>query len=126
MSAPIKLSVAAPAFNEAEGIEAVVTEWHSFLSGCDDVAEFEIVDAKIFQEFSAGNTKGVTDAGGRFVSRRGTTYSMAGEPPKTIALVAWDSFEQAEAYYKSETWKNLAAVRDKGAKFRAYLVEGTK
>lgn len=90
------------------------------------VAEFEIVDAKIFQEFSAGNTKGVTDAGGRFVSRRGTTYSMAGEPPKTIALVAWDSFEQAEAYYKSDTWKNLAAARDKGAKFRAYLVEGTK
>ena len=43
MSAPIKLSVAAPAFNEAEGIEAVVTEWQSFLSGCDDVAEFEIV-----------------------------------------------------------------------------------
>lgn len=43
MSEPIKLSVAAPAFNEAEGIEAVVTEWHGFLSGCDDVAEFEIV-----------------------------------------------------------------------------------
>jgi len=43
MSAPIRLSVAAPAFNEAEGIEAVVTEWHSFLSGCDDVSEFEIV-----------------------------------------------------------------------------------
>lgn len=43
MSEPIKLSVAAPAFNEAEGIEAVVTEWHSFLSGCDDVSEFEIV-----------------------------------------------------------------------------------
>ncbi|MCX7280874.1 MAG: glycosyltransferase family 2 protein [Alphaproteobacteria bacterium] len=43
MSEPIKLSVAAPAFNEAEGIETVVTEWHSFLSGCDDVSEFEIV-----------------------------------------------------------------------------------
>ena len=43
MSDPIKLSVAAPAYNEAEGIEAVVTEWHTFLSTCDDVAEFEIV-----------------------------------------------------------------------------------
>ncbi len=43
MSEPIKLSVAAPAYNEAEGIEAVVTEWHSFLSACDDVSEFEIV-----------------------------------------------------------------------------------
>jgi len=43
MSEPIRLSVAAPAYNETEGIEAVVTEWHSFLSACDDVAEFEIV-----------------------------------------------------------------------------------
>ncbi len=43
MSEPIKLSVAAPAYNEAEGIEAVVTEWHTFLSACDDVSEFEIV-----------------------------------------------------------------------------------
>jgi dolichol-phosphate mannosyltransferase len=40
---PIRLSVAAPAFNEAEGIEAVLAEWHEFLSTCDAVAEFEIV-----------------------------------------------------------------------------------
>jgi dolichol-phosphate mannosyltransferase len=43
MSDPIRLSVAAPAYNEAEGIEAVVTGWHAFLSACDDVSEFEIV-----------------------------------------------------------------------------------
>jgi dolichol-phosphate mannosyltransferase len=40
---PIRLSVAAPAYNEAEGIEAVLAEWHAFLSACDAVAEFEIV-----------------------------------------------------------------------------------
>ncbi len=40
---PIRLSVAAPAYNEAEGIEAVVADWHGFLSACDAVAEFEIV-----------------------------------------------------------------------------------
>jgi dolichol-phosphate mannosyltransferase len=43
LSFPIRLSVAAPAYNEAAGIEAVVAEWHSFLSALDDVAEFEIV-----------------------------------------------------------------------------------
>jgi dolichol-phosphate mannosyltransferase len=40
---PIRLSVAAPAYNEADGIEAVLAEWHDFLSSCDAVAEFEIV-----------------------------------------------------------------------------------
>ena len=32
LSAPIRLSVAAPAYNEAEGIAAVVAEWHDFLA----------------------------------------------------------------------------------------------
>lgn len=40
---PIRLSVAAPAYNEADGIEVVLAEWHAFLSCCDAVAEFEIV-----------------------------------------------------------------------------------
>ena len=42
LSIPIKLSVAAPAYNEAEGIEAVVADWHNFLS-THPLAEFEIV-----------------------------------------------------------------------------------
>ncbi len=42
LSGPIKLSVAAPAYNEAEGIAAVVAEWHAFLS-LQPLAEFEIV-----------------------------------------------------------------------------------
>lgn len=42
-SAPISLSVAAPAYNEAAGIEAVVTEWCGFLTACGDVRSFEIV-----------------------------------------------------------------------------------
>jgi dolichol-phosphate mannosyltransferase len=43
LASPIRLSVAAPAYNEAEGIEAVVTQWHAFLSMRADIAEFEIV-----------------------------------------------------------------------------------
>jgi len=43
LSAPIRLSVAAPAYNEAAGIEAVVAEWHGFLAGRSDIASFEIV-----------------------------------------------------------------------------------
>jgi glycosyltransferase involved in cell wall biosynthesis len=43
LSAPLRLSVAAPAYNEAEGIEAVIAEWHGYLSSAPEVAEFEIV-----------------------------------------------------------------------------------
>lgn len=89
------------------------------------VAEFEITDPQVFKEFADGNTKGATAAGGRFIVRRGKTMALAGEPPKTIAVVAWDNFDQAQAYYTSEHWKNIATPRDKGAKFRAFLVETT-
>jgi glycosyltransferase involved in cell wall biosynthesis len=43
LKVPIRLSLAAPAYNEAEGIEAVVTDWHAHLSSHPDVASFEIV-----------------------------------------------------------------------------------
>jgi dolichol-phosphate mannosyltransferase len=43
LSVPFRLSVAAPAYNEAAGIESVVAEWHRFLSEQDGLAEFEIV-----------------------------------------------------------------------------------
>lgn len=43
LSAPIFLSVAAPAYNEAAGIEAVVRDWHEFLAAQKSLAEFEIV-----------------------------------------------------------------------------------
>lgn len=43
LAAPLRLSVAAPAYNEADGIEAVIAEWHGFLSDASEVAEFEIV-----------------------------------------------------------------------------------
>jgi dolichol-phosphate mannosyltransferase len=43
LSSPIRLSVAAPAYNEAAGIEAVIADWHRFLSAQASLAEFEIV-----------------------------------------------------------------------------------
>ena len=43
MTGPVRLSVAAPAYDEAGAIEASVTEWSDFLRGHPGVAEWEIV-----------------------------------------------------------------------------------
>jgi glycosyltransferase involved in cell wall biosynthesis len=40
---PIRLAVAAPAYNEAEALRAVVTEWLDYLRGHPSVADFEVV-----------------------------------------------------------------------------------
>jgi dolichol-phosphate mannosyltransferase len=42
LSLPFSLSLAAPAYNEAEGIASVVADWHGFLA-TQPLAEFEIV-----------------------------------------------------------------------------------
>src|ERR1700716_610020 len=48
--------------------------------------------------------------------------TLNGAPPaKRIALIVWDSIEQAQAYYDSAAYKALIPNRDKASKFRAFV-----
>jgi uncharacterized protein (DUF1330 family) len=50
-----------------------------------------------------------------------------GAPPKNVALIEWDSVEDAQAFYKSKAWTDLAPQRDKSQKtLRRYIVEVEK
>src|ERR1700733_7588264 len=64
LSMPIRLSVAAPAYNEATGIEAVIADWYRFLSAQASLAEFEIVICN----------DGSTDATGDILDRLTLAY----------------------------------------------------
>ncbi len=64
LSLPIRLSVAAPAYNEAVGIEAVIADWHGFLSAQTGLAEFEMVICN----------DGSTDATGDILDRLTLSY----------------------------------------------------
>ncbi|HET7085728.1 MAG TPA: glycosyltransferase family 2 protein [Rhizomicrobium sp.] len=61
---PIRLSLAAPAYNEAQAIEAVIENWHRFLSARTDLADFEIVVCN----------DGSTDATGDILDRLTLSY----------------------------------------------------
>lgn len=58
MHAPICLSIAVPAYNEAAGIETVIHHWHAYLSRQPELAEFEIV---ICNDGSTDNTGALLD-----------------------------------------------------------------
>ena len=48
-------------------------------------------------------------------------------PPQHLALVEWDSVDDAVAFYKSKAWTDLAPERDKTQKtIRRYVVEVEK
>jgi uncharacterized protein (DUF1330 family) len=67
----------------------------------------------------------ITAAGGRFLGARQKVTAIEGEPPKSrIAVIAWDSAEQIQAWRNSAAFKELLPIRDKYGKVRAFTVEG--
>src|ERR1700751_4299445 len=58
----------------------------------------------------------------------GRVVQIEGAPaPKSVAMVEWDSVDDAVAFYKSKTWADLAPERDKAVKvIRRYVVEVEK
>lgn len=56
---PIRLSVAAPAYNEAEGLRELIQHWHTFLSEHIQIATFEII---ICNDGSQDDTGPILDA----------------------------------------------------------------
>jgi uncharacterized protein (DUF1330 family) len=46
------------------------------------------------------------------------------DAPQSVAIVEWDSLDDAVAFYKSKDWTDLAPERDKAQKtIRRYVVE---
>ncbi len=85
------------------------------------IAEVEVTDPATYQQYIA---VGVPPSAGRFIARGGKTYIVNGEPPKRIALIQWESFERAKAFYESEEYKRVIPIRDKSSRFRAFVIEG--
>jgi uncharacterized protein (DUF1330 family) len=69
--------------------------------------------------------KAIRDGGGKYIVRGGETAAFYGEPPKPrIAIMAFESMEQAKAAFNSSAYKEATKAGDKYAKFRVYAVEG--
>jgi uncharacterized protein (DUF1330 family) len=90
------------------------------------VSETELIDATAQAAYTPlaqaaqrnAGARPLRTAGGKVVAVEGAA------PPKRVAITEWDSLEQAEAFYKSAAWKDLAPQREKGVKtIRRYLVE---
>jgi uncharacterized protein (DUF1330 family) len=89
------------------------------------ISELELVDAAANTAFVPLVQAAQKTAGGRtFRTGGGKIVAMEGEAPKRVAITEWDSLEQAEAFYKSTAWKDLAPQREKAVKMiRRYAVE---
>jgi uncharacterized protein (DUF1330 family) len=90
------------------------------------VTELEPLDAAAAAAFATVARAAHSAAGARpFRTGGGKTVAIDGAAaPKSVALIEWDSLEQAQAFYNSKAWKDLAPQREKATKtIRRYVVE---
>lgn len=88
------------------------------------IAEIDVTDPNLYKEYLAKGGPLYGQFGGKFLVRGGTVDVFAGDPPKRVVIAVFDSLERAQAFRDSPAYNELIAVRDKSAKFRAYLAEG--
>jgi len=93
------------------------------------VGEIEVTDTSAQPGYLPAVRKAIENAHGRSLrTLNGRVVSIeGGAPPKNVALIEWDSLDDAVAFYKSKAWTDLAAQRDKSQKtLRRYVVEVEK
>jgi len=92
------------------------------------VSELEVIDAKALEAYLPGARGLIEKAHGHPLrTATGRVVHIEGAAPKIAAMVEWDSVEDAQAFYKSKVWTDLAPQRDKAYKLiRRYVVEVEK
>jgi uncharacterized protein (DUF1330 family) len=83
----------------------------------------EIVDPTMMQEIVAKAAPSVKAGGGRYLARTDKITALSGTPPKRVVILAFDSVEQAKAWYNSPEQMPINAVADKAIKQRWYVVD---
>ena len=90
------------------------------------VSEFEVTDPEGIRPYSAAVESTFTPFGGRYVVRGGQAKALEGEATKRIVMIAFPSFEQAQAWYDSPAYRAIRPIRHQSAKSRVFIVEGLR
>jgi len=88
------------------------------------IAKIDVTDSEAFKEYAPRVQPSFAPFGGRYVVRGGKAESLAGEPPKRVVVLAFDTMERAQSWYASPEYEALKALRDKAGKARIFVVEG--
>jgi uncharacterized protein (DUF1330 family) len=90
------------------------------------MAEVEVTDPATMQKYVQKVPETLASFNGHFhyLVRGGKTQALEGEPPKGIVVIAFDSAEQARAWYDSAAYQAIKPIRQSAAKSRIYIVEG--
>jgi uncharacterized protein (DUF1330 family) len=93
------------------------------------VSESETVDTAHVAKWVSALEDAQSAAGGHNLHTRGGRIVHMDGPaaPERVSIIEWDSLEQAQAFYKSQAYHDLAPHRDRAIRVvRRFAVEAVK
>ncbi len=89
------------------------------------IADVEVTDESLFTQFRERMTPAIESYGGRFIERGGEIEVIEGSwAPKRLAIVRFDSMEQARAWLDSSENHALDDIRHRSSNINIVLVQG--
>ena len=83
----------------------------------------EVVDADLLKQLLPKTGPAVKAGGGQFLVRTDKITALVGTAPKRFVIIAFDSTQQAEAWYSSPAQKEVNAMVEKAEKVRSFIVD---
>jgi uncharacterized protein (DUF1330 family) len=78
--------------------------------------------ARYEKEYAPAVTKSIKDSGGRFVVRNDQVTSLAGEAPKRVVILGFESMDEVKKWQGSSEYKALLPIRDQVMKLQQFAV----
>ena len=89
------------------------------------IVDVEITDADLYGQFMKQVTGTVESHGGQFVTRGGSLEVVLGNwSPKRVAILQFDSLDQARGWLNSPEYTALDDIRSKSSNINMVIVEG--
>lgn len=91
------------------------------------IANVDISDPARYAEYIKLTPATVAPFGGRFIARGGKSERLEGDTAANrIVVLEFDTYEQAKAWYDSESYRAARAVRQSASVGSLILVDGVK
>ncbi len=88
------------------------------------ISEVDVTDPDTFQKYAQQVAPTLAPYGGHFLARGGKILPVEGPAPTRVALIAFDSAEQAKAWEDSPAYSAIRPIRQSSAKSHIFIVEG--
>ena len=89
------------------------------------IAEVEVTDPVVFQQYAAKVPPTLTPYHGKTIVR-GKPITKEGAPMNaSLVVLAFDNLDDAEHWYSSPAYSEIIPMRERPAKSRVFIVEGS-